>query len=289
MNQANFEIEMNAKWAPRHVALIDGAAARSARLRNRIEQDGYAPESFENSSELLALLCGGKRFDLVLLVEDGTAVWHQVVTVCSVLGIPALVLTGKSGLEQAAAWLHDFPVSPLFDFAFVDCQDAELHQRIARLLHHGEEHQIRSAKMKKAIFGNYEFHEGLGVVSHRGREVFLQQRQFDLALEFFRNVGSIMDRNTLWSLLWGKQFPPSKGRSLDVCVAAIRKKLELFPENGFALNSVYARGYRLSAVTPLNAAAPASALVPALESATAVRAPAGWSANSFSSLGQVSS
>ena len=270
---------MNGNWAPHHVALIDGVAARRIQLRHRLEQGGFSPVLFEDSSELLALLCGGKRFDLLLVVEDGTSTWRPLVTVCGVFGIPALVFASRTGFKQAATWLHDFPVSPLFDFVFLDCLDVELHQRMTRLLHRGVEHQIQFTKAKGSVFGNYEFHEGLCTVSHRGRDINLQPRQFQLALELFRNADCVLDRNRLWALLWTTPFPSKGVRALDVCVANVRKKLGLFPENGFTLKSVYGRGYRLLAVAPLKAPIPEFA---------AARIPVGWAANSSPPLDQAS-
>lgn len=273
---------MNGKWAPRHVALVDGLAGHRAQLRNRLEEGGYAPVLFENSAELLVLLCGGRRFDLLLIVEDGTSAWNQLVTVCSVFGIPVLVLARKSDSAQAGAWLHEFPVSALFDFAFLDCPNVELHKRIARLLHQGVEHQAQSSKTKGAVFGNYKFYEGLFSVSHRGREINMQPRQFQLALELFRNTGIVLDRNRLWAMLWTTPFPSKSVRTLDVCVANVRKKLELFPENGFTLKSVYGRGYQLLAVTPLMAPEPLAEL------GAVAQPPSGWAANSSPPADQAS-
>lgn len=272
---------MNGKWVPHHVALIDRLAARRVELHHRLEQGGCSPVLFGDSSELLALLCGGRRFDLLLVVADGTSAWRQLVTVCGVFGIPALVLAGKPGFKPATTWLHDFPVSPLFDFAFVDCEDAELLQRMRRLLYRGEEHKTQFSKAKGAVFGNYRFHEGLHTVSHLGREINLQPRQFKLALELFRNAGSVLDRNRLWALLWSTPFPSKGVRTLDVCVANVRKRLELFPENGFTLKSVYGRGYQLLTMAPLKAPIP--------EFAATARIPGGWAMNSSPPLDQASS
>lgn len=271
---------MNGKRAPHHVALIDGLATQRVQLRRRLEHAGCTPVLFEDSSELLALLCSGRRFDLLLIVEDGASTWRQLVTVCGVFGIPALVLAGKSGFKQAHTWAHDFPVSPLFDFAFLNCPEIELQQRILKLLHHGAQCQDQLVKAKGLVFGNYKFHEGLCVVSHRGREINMQPRQFKLALELFRNTGSVLERNRLWALLWTTPFPSKGVRTLDVCVANVRRKLELFPENGFALKSVYGRGYQLLAVSPLKTPVP--------EFVTADRMPVGWTANSSPALGQAS-
>lgn len=272
---------MNGKWAPHNVALIDGVATQCVQLRVRLEHAGCSPVLFGESSELLVLLCGGKRFDLVVMVEDGTSAWRQLATVCGVFGIPTLVLTGTSGFKQTHAGEPDFPVSPLFDFAFVNCHEIELQQRIIKLLYHGAERQRQLVNAKGSVFGNYKFHEGPSTVSHCGREINLQPRQFKLALELFRNTGMVLERHRLWALLWSTPFPLKGVRTLDVCVANVRKKLELFPENGFALKSVYGCGYQLLAVAPPKAPVP--------EFVTADRIPGGWAAKSSPALGQASS
>lgn len=207
------------------------------------------PELFANASELLNSLGRGRRFDLLLMVEGGNSAWNQLSVVCGVIGMPALLLARESVGDQATRWLQEFPVSPLFDFASVDSQNDELNRRMVRLLQRAVEHHGQFAAIKETVFGGYVFHEGLQSVVHQGREICLQPRQFGLALELFRNVGQVLERHQLWSLLWAEPFPPSGGRALDVCVASVRRTLRLCSENGFTLNAVYKRGYRLLAVS----------------------------------------
>lgn len=96
--------------------------------------------------------------------------------------------------------------------------------------------------------GDYYFLEGLQVVLHRGREVTLSTRRFDLAIALFRHVGHTVDSRLLWTSLCDETFAPPSSRALQVCVASVRKKLALYPENGFTLRAVYKRGYQLRTV-----------------------------------------
>lgn len=240
---------MIAKWTPRHVALIDSVDVQRIQLSDRLERVGCMPELFANASELLKSLGRGRRFDLLLMVESGNLAWNQLSAVCAVIGMPALLLARESVGDQCTRWLQDFPVSPLFDFASVDSQNDELHRRMVRLLHRAGEHHDEFAEIKKTVFGGYVFDEGLQSVVHQGCEISLQPRQFDLALELFRNLDLVLERHQLWASLWGAPFPPHGGRALDVCVASVRRKLRLCAENGFTLNAVYKRGYRLLAVS----------------------------------------
>lgn len=235
---------------PCHVALIESFDVQRIQLRDRLERAGCTLALFADVSDLLAMLSRGKRFDLLLVVEGGSSAWRQLSAVCGVIGMPALLLAEEPGGDRAAAWLQDFPASPLFDFACVDSPNEELYRRMCRLLHRAAAQHDHFAECKETVFGGYAFHEDMHFVVHKGREICLQPRQFELALALFRNAGRVLERQQLWASLWGSPLPQS-GRSLDVCVASVRKKLDLCPENGFTLNSVYGRGYRLQAVSSM--------------------------------------
>lgn len=248
------------KFAPCHVAVIDSLDVQRIRLRDRLVHSGCTPVLFADVSELLTLLSQGTRFDLLLAVEGGNAVWGQLSAVCGVIGMPVLLLVQESGVDRATAWLDDFPAPSLFDFASVDSHDDLLRRRMASLLYRAREHRGRLAEPPEAAFDGYVFHEGVHCVVHKNREIFLQPRQFQLALALFRNIGRVVERQTLWATLWGGRSPPHGARAIDVCVASVRRKLHLHPENGFTLNAVYGRGYQLHALA--SAASPILKLRP---------------------------
>lgn len=249
---------MFAKWMPCHVALVDGGCAARVQLRQRLEQGGYAPVVFADAAELLACLSLGKRFDLVLVVEDDEMSWCQLSAVCRVLCLPALLLTRESSWKPQMARAQDFLASPLFDFALLACEDSELYTRIYTLLLRAAERTgpvapvtpiAPIATVQDVAAGDYQFVEGLQTVLLRGTEIRLSARQFELASALFRNVGRMVESRWLWSTLWGEPLPHQNMRALHVCAAAVRKKLNLYPENGFTLRAVYMRGYQLRAVT----------------------------------------
>lgn len=266
------------------MALIESIDAQRVQLRDRLKQGGYTPVLFADVPELLTALGSGARFDLVVIAECGTAAWGQLSAVCGVIGMPALLLARETDCDQATGWFQNFPVSPLFDFTSVDSQNGELFSRMHTLLHRAGERHDQSATAKETVFGDYEFREGLHTVMHRGQEIYLQPRQFDLAHELFLSMGRVLERHHLWASLWGEAFPPQRGRSLDVCVASVRKKLQLCPENGFTLNAVYSRGYQLRAVTPLRAPTLPPALASELTSVARTRVD--WAVNSLPPLYQ---
>jgi DNA-binding response OmpR family regulator len=95
-------------------------------------------------------------------------------------------------------------------------------------------------------------------VLHRGRELKLDPREFELAFMLFRNPDHLLTRDFLWIALW-KQLPRKGARALDIAAAGVRKKLDLREENGVLLRAAYKRGYELLTVTP-QAVAPRLAL-----------------------------
>lgn len=93
-------------------------------------------------------------------------------------------------------------------------------------------------------FGAYRFDIRAGVVTISGKPIELTQKEFNLALLFFRNIGRPLSRGHILEMVWGRDLDiPS--RTMDTHVSRIRNKLDLRPENGFRLAPVYSYGYRL--------------------------------------------
>jgi len=81
-----------------------------------------------------------------------------------------------------------------------------------------------------------------------GEPVVLKQKEFELALFLFRNMGRLLSRQYLLDSLWTATNPTGTdlmSRSLDTHISRVRNLLRLRPENGYKLSSVYGQGYRL--------------------------------------------
>ena len=81
------------------------------------------------------------------------------------------------------------------------------------------------------------------------QNVVLKQKEFDLAVFLFKNIGRLLSRKHLLEAVWGIEAEVSS-RSLDTHVSRLRMKLGLMPENGYRLAAIYSVGYRLEAVGP---------------------------------------
>jgi DNA-binding response OmpR family regulator len=87
------------------------------------------------------------------------------------------------------------------------------------------------------------------VVTRHGAEMDLTQKDFDLAVFLFRNVGNLVSRGHILESVWGRTSDLNT-RTVDTHVSRLRSKLGLVPENGWKLSAVYQHGYRLEQVTP---------------------------------------
>lgn len=80
-----------------------------------------------------------------------------------------------------------------------------------------------------------------------GVPVTLTEKEFELALFLFRNLGCTLSRRHLLEAVWGSALL-AMSRTVDTHVSRIRRKLGLRPEAGFRLSAAYGNGYRLERV-----------------------------------------
>lgn len=97
-------------------------------------------------------------------------------------------------------------------------------------------------------FGPYAFDAATETVSVHGAEVLLRPKEYALVLMLFRNLNRSLSRSYLFEAIWSGN-PELQTRTLDTHISKIRRKLNLRPDNGFRLVTVYAYGYRLEAVS----------------------------------------
>lgn len=84
-------------------------------------------------------------------------------------------------------------------------------------------------------------------VECNGTKITLTEKEFDLALFMFRNSGRVLSRNYILENVWGKR-PDIITRTVDTHISRLRRKLDIKPDNGWQLISIYQHGYRLEQV-----------------------------------------
>lgn len=153
--------------------------------------------------------------------------------------LPILFVTDKRDqadmVEGLNAGADDFMVKPT--------HAGELEARVNALLRRSypAQHEM------ELVFGPYHFYPPSRVLKVRGVQVELKNREYELALFLFQNVGRLLSREHLHEAVWGLGIE-ALSRSLDTHVSRLRTKLDLRPANGFLLLAIYGLGYRLETI-----------------------------------------
>lgn len=84
--------------------------------------------------------------------------------------------------------------------------------------------------------------------SLRDEDLPLTNREFELAMFFFRNASRIVSRAHLLEAIWGIDNVSVSTRTVDTHVSRLRKKMQINVENGWRLSAIYQHGYRLEKV-----------------------------------------
>jgi len=80
-----------------------------------------------------------------------------------------------------------------------------------------------------------------------GDPVKLTPKDYQLACCLLKNVGKLLSREYLLREVWGINAPLNT-RTVDVHVSRVRRSLNLVPEMGYCVKTVYQHGYRLEKV-----------------------------------------
>lgn len=93
------------------------------------------------------------------------------------------------------------------------------------------------------------------VVSLRGEQIPLTNREFSLAVFLFRNAGKMISRDHILEEIWGIENKDISTRTVDTHVSRLRKKLSLNAANGWKLSAIYQHGYRIERIDVVEAVA----------------------------------
>ena len=225
------------------VAVLDDDEAQLELGRYALEGMGHDFHGFADGKTLLRAL-RRESFDLLILdwqLPDisGIDVMHWARQNLEER-VPILFVTNRSAesdvIEGLSAGADDFMVKPI--------RVGELTARVNALL--------RRAYPQRGggefVIDRYRFDPATAQISIGEQSVVLKQKEFDLAVFLFKNIGRLLSRKHLLEAVWGIEAEVSS-RSLDTHVSRLRMKLGLMPENGYRLAAIYSVGYRLEAVS----------------------------------------
>lgn len=224
------------------IAVVDDEPASLDFLHRTITQEGHECFGFTTGLDLLRTL---RHHSFDLLVIDWTLPDLTGAELIRMIrnGLPSTVpiifiTTGESDadmVEGLGAGADDHLCRPV--------RTGELAARMQALLRRTYP-QLTEAELH---FGVYTFMPRRRQLMVRGALVPLTNREFELALLLFRNLGRLLSREHLCGTVVGPGAETTS-RSLDTHVSRLRHKLDLRPHNGYLLSAIYRMGYRLDAI-----------------------------------------
>lgn len=235
------------------IALLEDDPCQTDLVKMWLQEAGHTCHAFSRSKEFMRVLARDS-FDLLLIDWELPDVNGDIVLEWVRLNVrdnvPVLFATARDREDDIVRVLRagadDYLVKPL--------RKAETLARIEAL---GRRAKPQGNKTESMIVGNFEIDLEHRVIKRGGAPVELTQKDFDLAVFMFRNVGNLVSRGHILETVWGRN-PDLNTRTVDTHISRLRFKLGLNAENGWRLTAVYQHGYRLEAVTPAEATAAAA-------------------------------
>jgi DNA-binding response OmpR family regulator len=229
----------NLQGVAMRIAMLDDEPREMESIQRVMAMIGHECHGFADGKSLLRGL-RDEVFDLLVLDwrppdVDGIEVIRKL-RECFGNRLPLLLTAApedKTGMAAALlAGADDFMVKPL--------GSAEFQARVQALLRRAYPTRFE----RELAYGPYHFSPHTSTIRLHGEPVRLKQREYELALLLFRNIGRLLSREHLMQAIWGQELGTGS-RSLDTHVSRLRVQLALRPENGVVLASVYGLGYRL--------------------------------------------
>jgi DNA-binding response OmpR family regulator len=227
------------------VAVLDDDKPQADLVCRTLSDAGYQCQTYQEGRKLVEQL-RRDAFDLLVLdwnVPDlsGEDVLRWVRHTIQ-RRLPVLFLTHRARESDMASILNlgadDYIVKP----ASASILLARVGAIMRRTSHH---HRVIGLER----FGEFEFDLEGKRIFVRGTVVAVTQKEFELALLLFQNMGRPLSRMRILEVIWKQRKGESvASRSMDTHVSVLRAKLGLKPEHGYRLAPIYGFGYRLERV-----------------------------------------
>jgi len=232
----------------KRIAILEDDLAQAELLQSWLGEVGYANILYQNGKSLLHGL-KNESFDLLILdweLPDTTGVevvkhvrdtidWH----------IPVLFTTNRDSEEDIVTALEagadDYLIKPL--------RKGETFARLKALVRRLMSDENKNSQ--ELSYVPYTLIPSGSVVKLRDKNIQLTPKEFELTKFLFHNSGRVLSRGHILESVWG-QRPDLNTRTVDTHMSLLRQKLNLRPQNGWRLSTIYRHGYRLEEIQEIN-------------------------------------
>jgi len=227
-----------------HIALVEDDPAMLELLVLWLEEAGHECSCYQEGLEFIRQ-ASHKNFDVVLLdwllpnfsgEQILSRLKHQ-----AEWDTPIVFVTARDSEEDMVRMLNqgadDYLVKPIHRPVLLARINA-----VTRRSH-------RAGVQDVFTLNEFRVDQESRLITRHDEPIRLTEKEFKLVNLMFQNVGRLLSRDYILSSVWGYDASLNT-RTVDTHVSRIRKKLELFPERGWRLSSIYHQGYRLEQIPP---------------------------------------
>jgi two-component system, OmpR family, response regulator len=222
------------------IALVEPDAREAQTLVRLLIAGGHACQHFADGASLLGAL-EKDAFDLMLAAWwcGDTGADDLILRVRHRLpGLPGIVLMVAPHESEVVAALH----AGADDCISKPVRGPEMLARIDALLRRAGVRRPHNRACHS--FGDYQFDSARYEVSFRGQSVTLTPKEFRFALLLFTNASRPVSRARILETVWNVNRDV-RSRTLDTHASRLRSKLQIAPEYGWRLTTLYGVGYQL--------------------------------------------
>lgn len=220
-----------------HILVVDDDERLRVLLRRFLEESGFRVTDASSASEARGIL-NGMAFDILVVdvMMPGETGIEFLTDLRKDNPVPALFLTARSETENRIEGLE----AGADDYLSKPFEPRELVLRIKRILKRNTPSD--NGPVDDGIrFGPFHFDIASGLLTKAGFRIHITTAEQQLLGGFAEKPDTVLSREDLSNIMDGRV----EGRSIDVAVARLRRKLEPKPRHPVYLQTVRNRGWTL--------------------------------------------
>lgn len=201
------------------VLLVEDDNKIAKLLIGLLTKDGYQVDHAYDGEEAM-IYCQQNRYDVIIMdwmipVTDGIETTKRLRKMK--YSSPILMLTAKDDLDDKIMGLE----SGADDYLIKPFEYRELTARIKALVRRGD----RMLKQDIVTVGHLKVNKTSKTVSRNDQTINLTNREYQLFIILFENVGQVIPKNVLIDRVWGLDGDVTPN-NLETYIRRLRKKIE---------------------------------------------------------------